>query len=593
MLLSGSCFFLNVIHVAAQVPDSNLLMFSLTDTTQEIEEFYSSDFSEDFTTYYYLNGISHNKGIPSDELGLLPLDIFYLSGSSTYYVYGGDKIITLNSVTHEITQSYDIPVYGSFTSQNPFFSAKFECFAHVPEDQKLFCATAGHELFVINTNDNSINPYFSLPEDIPYNGICMGRIILKYYQEEDKLFWAVNQLSGSYLFIFDLSSGTNEYNIIPYNGKISDVEFSPISQKYYVSIREFVYGTNNSRVIIYNSTNNVEIDHYHHTEANSYYSLIKYVYLPDVSFQKLVCTPNEIYIDPNLENTLLIIDPYDDSFSTLDMPAEKVKDIEIKYPDKLFFSFAIDNNSTVQESGILEATLASSSITDWQIIYSVPNSTTSNPIDMELSYNEEFLLCTTNDEWLQINLDTYAWNRIDFINNLLHKISLNEESLEVMAANYRGGSLEFFDPSGVNNQETITIGNSSFHGFYCEQHDKVFFYAKQTNMTKNKLFSLNIDFQEVDLVYERDKISGCQYEPENDIIFISSLDVDSDLINIISADPGTSPIADEIYLDTEGAECREIFISNDGFLYCLAYLGSGVTYLEVWNASTLQFIKKQ
>ena len=463
---SVSCFLANVNHVAAQVPDSNLLMFPLTDTTLEIEECYSSDFSEDFTSYYYINGISHNKGIPSDELGLLPLGVFYLSETSTYYVYGGDKIITLNSVTHEITQSYDISVYGSFTDQSPFFPAKFECFAHAPVHQKLFCATAGHELFIINTDNNTINPYFSLPEDIPYNGIQMGRIILKYYLEEDKLFWAVNQLNGSHLFIFDLSSGTNEYNIIPYNGKISDVEFSPISQKYYVSIRANNFA--NSRIIIYNSEDNTEIAHYHHTEDNSYYALIKYVDLPGVSFQKLVCTPSEIVIDQDLENTLLIIDPYDDSFSTIPMPAEKVKDIEIKPPDKLFFSYAIGNFTGDQESGILQATLSSSTI-EWLPIYSVP-STFSNPIDMELSYNdnEEFLLCTTTNEWLQINLNTYAWNKIDFINNLLHKISLNDESQEVMAANYKGGSLEFFDQSGVNHQETITIGNSSFHGFYCE-----------------------------------------------------------------------------------------------------------------------------
>ena len=125
-----------------------------------------------------------------------------------------------------------------------------------------------------------------------------------------------------------------------------------------------------------------------------------------------------------------------------------------------------------------------------------------------------------------------------------------------------------------------------------ELYNKVFFYAKNSHMTKSKLFSLDIASQEVDMVYERDMISGCQYESVNEIILISSVDVDSDRIDIISADPGTSPPVDEIYLDTEGAKCREIFISNDGFLYCLAYLGQGATYLEVWNASTLQFIKK-
>lgn len=318
----------------------------------------------------------------------------------------------------------------------------------------------------------------------------------------------------------------------------------------------------------------------------TYFGLVKFMEFPG-SAEKIVCTPKENMYDEDDQDTMVIIDPYNDNISTETIPCDNVFSMILMLPSKIYFSFKTvyeQDNDWIMEDGLIEATITQTGI-DYVTIFARTNQD-DNIFDITFDITNAFLFCTSRSYFTKINLSNHAFEETPFLYNFLTKIVYNSEEEQYILNNNIGYSIEFIDNIGAH-FKSLNTGSNNYFTLYSSISDRLFIYNKLSLTKNNRIYALDCNTGTIALEHEADYISGCQIDLEENIIFVSSRG--SNKIDVISAEPGTNPLAEAIYLNTPSALCREIFTDNNGHLYCLAYQDYANTYLETWDTGALSF----
>ena len=542
--------------------------------------------------YNALNGINYNLNLPDDDGGILPDDILYVPEINRIFVYGGKKLMILNSQTHDHIATLNISSYGRYYPSyfSPFF-LKNRLLAY-NSNGYLYCSTEGIEIVVINTTNNSIENIITPPEGlINRPGVVRETITLD--EPNELLYWTVAYgTDESYLFVYSVSN--NDFDLLYHEyffGKIWDFEYSPITQKYYISIADFTY---DSYISIFNSQNYELINTIYAVHDNAFYSVLKYFQNEELNINEIICTPYETGYDYDGVDSLLFINVETDEYMYKEIPADAVFSVvKSQSTEKLYFAYYKDyfeNYVPVDVcNGVLECTIDDQFNITWDEFNYECNTGKeyyNYPMDICFDDNNAILCCSSKSSVNLINIQTHEINSVSgYLQNFFNKIFFNSNTEEFIISSFTGGSIEFINSSGELN-ESIQTGCHGFWGFYNESNNKVYFYNKYPQ-DRSKIISVNTDTDERSIVFEGLHISGCLLDKLNNLILISSYQ--DDTIHIIPPEPGNPPLIDHIFLNTNNATCYDIFITEGDKLYCIAYEDQLTTNLEIWNATDFTF----
>lgn len=162
-----------------------------------------------------------NITLPNEELGVVPYQILELSNiENKMYIYGTNKLLSIDLTTNEISNSIEISKCGTFFSSDAIaITPNFRFIDYNENDKTVYCVTPDFKLYFINALNDNIEVEI---EEIDYHSYLSSSVV--YNSELNRVYWLINTwVNGSVIKVYNGTTGEYLNESISFDYEIFDM----------------------------------------------------------------------------------------------------------------------------------------------------------------------------------------------------------------------------------------------------------------------------------------------------------------------------------------------------------------------------------
>ena len=437
----------NVVIIRDSINENTSLVKVMTNDSLLINQYYvygdksNIQFLKKDSTYnsvlYGNDELLATLWLPDSLGGCLPQDVCYNSTNHKYYLFGGRKVVIIDANTNTVIKSLTISQTALFNGMNMFSLLPQHRILYNYNNNKIYCATDGAELVVIDgLSDNIVTTYPAME----INNLSNTSIIIN--NTTNSIYWMLSDMFQDKL-IKKYNCTTNQFELqYTTNEPIYDLACSPDGNKLYVS-----------QAIWFKILNATDFSfiHAYYWKTNPPGTIL---YLTDL---------NKVYVDRMEGKAISVIDGITNSYTgSFNINYDFVRLMSYNPTNKYVYCTA--NDISISNEGV--------SLINGNSNVEISHFSFNNALGLAKNIFSNKFYCGGNN--LVPLTGAVQGQLINTGNRMNYRLAYNEDQQNIITVNNLAGSAGIIN-SNNSLLNFLQIGGATFKGCYNSNNNKIYF----------------------------------------------------------------------------------------------------------------------